>query len=504
MNLKIRTIHNLDLSAQSLLAEDLKSRYSYLNKIPIDSYNDAKPTLIIGVDNPRLVSSKRRKVGGYDDPVAEKTELGWTICSTGTIEKNHYNYHICECDSRLESLLRTQIILDTLAPSNQNLEVLSKDDERAMEVLRSTTKNLEGRYETGLLWKYDAHNLPDSLGMAQKRFHCFEKNLLRRPEISSVVLKMMEDYIEKGYVGHLTHEEKLMPPSHYWYIPTFTVKNPNKPEKIRIVWDAAAKVGNVSLNSFLLKGPDMLKSLPVVLYRFRENKVGLTGDIREMFHQVRIRPADQNYQRFLWRFSADQDPQDLVCNVMTFGATCSPTSAQFVKNENAKRFVEEFPEAVTAITENHYVDDLLHSFDCDADAIKLAKEIKHIYSAAGFEIRNWISNSKSVMIALNSNTDAAKDLSLCQDDYQEKVLGMWWFTNTDKLTYSLKYSKCHEDVLKGTRIPTKREMLRLLMSIFDPLGLLSHVLIYPKILMQDVWCEGIEWDDTLPDYLFEK
>ena len=45
--------------------------------------------------------------------------------------------------------------------------------------------------------------------------------------------------------------------------------------------------------------------------------------------------------------------------VMTFGAACSPTSAQFVKNRNAERYRKDFPRAVDCIKEEHYVDDML-------------------------------------------------------------------------------------------------------------------------------------------------
>lgn len=83
-----------------------------------------------------------------------------------------------------------------------------------------------------------------------------------------------------------------------WYLPVFPAFNPNKPSKIRIVFDAKAQVNGVSLNSQLLKGPDQLCSLIGVLLRFRQRKVALSGDIREMYHQVKITPSDQHVQRF--------------------------------------------------------------------------------------------------------------------------------------------------------------------------------------------------------------
>lgn len=83
------------------------------------------------------------------------------------------------------------------------------------------------------------------------------------------------EYEEKGYIRRLSTREKAEKHSNDWYLPIFPVTNPNKPGKLRIVFDAAAKVNGVSLNSFLLTGPDQLVSLLAVLYKFREFRVAV-------------------------------------------------------------------------------------------------------------------------------------------------------------------------------------------------------------------------------------
>lgn len=120
------------------------------------------------------------------------------------------------------------------------------------------------------------------------------------PGLAKVLQQKIDDYVTKGYIRKLSDEEIRQQTGEMWYLPVFPVTNPNKPGKVRIVWDAAAKAHGVSLNSVLLKGPDLLCSLLGILLRFRLHPVAVTGDIREMFHQVQIRREDQQYQCFYW------------------------------------------------------------------------------------------------------------------------------------------------------------------------------------------------------------
>lgn len=130
-------------------------------------------------------------------------------------------------------------------------------------------------------------------------------------------------------------------------MPFFIVRNPNKPQKIRLVWDAAATVKEFSLNSVLIKGPDLLSTLYGMLLRFRQNRIAISGNIQEMFHQIHIRKQVQRYQLLLW--TNDEGKVVTYAMVgMTFGAFCSPATAQYIKNQNAAKFKEEYPRAVEA------------------------------------------------------------------------------------------------------------------------------------------------------------
>ncbi|XP_055604724.1 uncharacterized protein LOC129752959 [Uranotaenia lowii] len=445
------------------------------------------------------------------EPVAIKTRLGWIVY--GGSDKlrqqflGYHSLHHCECkgqaNDELHDAVKEFFALEKAGIEKPTRLIESNDDRRARTILESLQRTDSGRYKMRLLWKFDKFRLPENKAYALRRAQCLETKLKKQPQLATVLSEKMKDYVHKGYVRKLTDKELAEEQQRVWYLPIFPVFNANKPNKVRLVWDAAAKVHGISLNSMLLKGPDQNCSLNDVLIRFRENRIAVCGDIREMFHQVLISEEDQHCQRFLWKDNLnDDEPSTYVMQVMTFGASCSPSSAQYVKNFNAEQYKGQYPRAAAAITECHYVDDMLLSVESEREAIKLAQEVRFIHSQAGFEMRNWLSNSQAVVAALNECSGNEKSLNVGEQMSTEKVLGMWWCTLTDSFTYKLS-PKHEEDLLAGRRVPTKREVLRTLMAIFDPLGFLSNLLIALKIILQQIWRSSIGWDDRISMKLFD-
>ncbi|XP_055633369.1 uncharacterized protein LOC129773748 [Toxorhynchites rutilus septentrionalis] len=468
--MEVYTVKDLKLPSQSLSAGKLSAKYAHLKGLPIESYNNVQPKLLIGVSNARVMQALDSREGMLDEPVAVKTRLGWTVY--GTMMNSFlssvvpHSFHICShslgSDENLHEAVKNYFTLDSLGIGSPQNQLLSKEDERALAKLHKVTTFQDGRYQVRLLWKYDDIRLPNNRTMALRRHHCLIKRMEREPMLAET------------------------------------------PGKVRIVFYAAASFGGVSLNSVLMKGPDQLNALPPVLYKFRERLIGLGGDIAEMFHQLRMNPEDADSQRILWCANAQTtEPCDYVMQVVTFGATCSPSTALHVLKENASRFEIQYPVVVEAIFRRHYVDDMLTSVNTDEEAIKLANDVQHIHNQGGFLMRNWVSNSPVVLEALGVSPKHEKSLEMNAELAMEKVLGMWWSTTTDVFRYKLCTDR-NQELLSGSKYPTKRDVLRTLMAIYDPLGLIAHYLMYLKVLLQEIWRAKTGWDDTIEHKHLEK
>ncbi|XP_055623758.1 uncharacterized protein LOC129767161 [Toxorhynchites rutilus septentrionalis] len=504
----LRTVKELTLPEQSLSYEDLAQRYCYLLGLPVVSYEKAVPRLLIGVNNVNLTIPLQVKEGQKGEPIAVKTRLGWSIFGGSSKESTHtLNFHTCECasDQKLYNAVRDYFTMEDAGVKPAPVPE-SEEEKRAKKIMEQTTIRVGERFETGLLWRYDDVELPDSHKMAVKRFECLERKMIRDPELASNLKKQITEYVLKGYAHRATQEElDRANPKRVWYLPLGVVTNPRKPGKVRLVWDAAATVDGISLNSMLLKGPDQLTSLPDVLFRFRQFWVGVSADIREMFHQMKIREVDRHAQRFLFRNDPSEQLEIFMMDVATFGATCSPASAQYVKNVNAAEFADRFPRAVEGILKNHYVDDYLDSFESEEEAELVSKEVRLIHQQGGFHLRNWLSNSTSLLSELQEK-ETLDSKNLCSNPTvsSERVLGMLWLTTEDKLKFAINMKDEIQQIIDSGNRPTKRQMLKCLLGIFDPLGLLSVFLVQGKILLQDTWHAGLKWDEKVPEDIFER
>lgn len=309
---------------------------------------------------------------------------------------------------------------------------------------------------------------------------------------------MVTNLLAKGYAEEAGGSERDNDKA--WYLPHFAVTNPNKPGKVRLVFDAAAKSRGECLNDHLLDGPDLLRALPGILYRFREKEVAITADIREMFLQVKIRPEDRPAQMFLWRGKErEKPPTEYVMSSMIFGARSSPFLAHSVRDHNARAHAQTHPVALHAITESHYMDDFVESYATEDEAKQAVREVTFVHEQAGFILAGWNSNMENVISDVPPDQRAQQPKEIGSAEHQGKTLGLIWEATTDVLMFNTALHRVPEEVKLLARPPTKREALSAVMSIFDPLGLLSHLTITAKIILQDLWRQQtIGWDDPVP------
>ena len=85
---------------------------------------------------------------------------------------------------------------------------------------------------------------------------------------------------------------------------------------------------------------------------------------------------------------------------------------------------------------------------------------------------------------------------------------MVWDANTDLITYNAKYKNADQfieamslkKVSKGDW--TKRLILRLSATVYDPLGLISPFTIRARTILQALWGENLEWDTPVPEKIY--
>lgn len=77
--------------------------------------------------------------------------------------------------------------------------------------------------------------------MAESRLHSTERKLAKQPELAQKYQEVINEYTVKGHCKKPTTEESILTSERTWYLPHHAVLNPNKPGKLRVVFDAAAR-----------------------------------------------------------------------------------------------------------------------------------------------------------------------------------------------------------------------------------------------------------------------
>ena len=177
--------------------------------------------------------------------------------------------------------------------------------------------------------------------------------------------------------------------------------------------------------------------------------------------------------------------------VHLFGATSSPSCAAFSLRQTAHDYGSEFdPDISNVVHHNFYVDDCLCSVSSVKEGVKIVTQLPQLLQNGGFHLTKWSSNNSSVLQAVPGPERSTLLLNLDLHNSIERVLGIRWNIKRDVFEFRVN-------------IPphslTRRGILSTLSSLFDPLGFVSPIILNPKILLQNLCKQVLNWDDDISD-----
>jgi hypothetical protein len=176
--------------------------------------------------------------------------------------------------------------------------------------------------------------------------------------------------------------------------------------------------------------------------------------------------------------------------VHVFGAKSSPSVANYALRKTAE--LTDDTDIKTCINRNFYVDDLLISSPSEDVSLRRLREIKTTLAQRGFRLTGFSSNSKKILEKIDAEDLSSKLKSIDFYDSNlplERALGIIWKTNEDLFGY-----KFQPDISTLTR----RDILRFVASIYDPLGLISPAVILGRKIFQETCRLRLGWDEELP------
>jgi len=408
---------------------------------------------------------------------AYNTKLGWVL------------------SGKVQYVQRTQSSM-CLLTSIHTTTPLDEAKETENHFCSTYIRNESGRFILKLPFK-DNYNLGSSYDMARRRFFSLEKRMSQNEDLKRQYIEFLNEYEAIGHMTRIENPSKIH--TECYYMPHHAVlRSSSLTTKLRVVFDASAKSSNgTSLNDMLMNGGVVQDDLVSIVLRFRLHEYVMTADVEKMYRQILIDLAYRDYQRILWRDSPEKELSHYQLNTVTYGTASAPYQATRCLQELSTLNSVNHPRAAEAIRKDFYVDDLLTGADSIDECIQLQNDISLILSSAGMNLRKWCSNTARLvanMTNTNSNEHVMLDL---EDNDTTKTLGLVWNPRKDPLLFQVSpHSNEHPY--------TKRTLLADLNRVFDPLGLLSPILIRGKMFIQELWQLKLDWDTLLPNEMCQR
>lgn len=525
-----------------------KRNFVYLSDIDLADSNNGESgieiDMLIGADFYWKFFTGNVKQGEIGGPVASETRLGWVLSgpmpssrSNPLSSVNLVSTHVLKIQSTVQPLVDYSD-----SGSECSKELVNKlwdldaigivDTETIHESFLKNISFQEGRYVVRLPVKDKHKPLPDNYELALSRLNSLVKRLRRNHCIYKEYDQIITEQEQSGIVEKLKPNERETSEEVHYLPHQAVIRRDALSTKLRVVYDASAKISPQypSLNDCIYTGPPLSSALLDILVRFRAHRAGLVADIEKAFLNICVEDSQRDLMRFLWVIDMNaEDPEVEVYrfNRVLFGMNCSPFLLNATLNYHIKSYYGDNHALADRVLDGFYVDDWTSGGNDEDEALMLCNTAKSCMSAGGFNLRKWASNSKDVMKRIAEgrieNTKPAEvreenppqtyqtTVERDNESYakisvgglheidptqgEHKILGINWNLNSDTLV--IKLDKVTE-FARSLEL-NKRNVLRLSVKLFHPLGLISPAMMPIKMLFQELCVQKYDWDCPLPE-----
>ena len=263
--------------------------------------------------------------------------------------------------------------------------------ERELAMIEGGLKFNVDHWVSSYPWIKSPKDLPDNRNVAEAILKSTEKRLMKRPDLAEQYKNRIHEMVEEGVARRLNSTEIKNYIGPYYYISHHEVIKTNSTSTpLRIVFNSSAKYNGHSLNDYWMKGRDFVNNLLGILLRFRENRVAFIGDVRRMYHSVKLTKLDQHTHRFLWRdFEQKRNPDIFAMTSVSFGDKPAAAIACLALRKTAEMSKVDLPEASKIICDNAYVDDIIDSVSNKSKAVDVMRQVEMSLARASFKIKSW-------------------------------------------------------------------------------------------------------------------
>ena len=497
-----------DLKGQ--LISVAKEKYNHISKLTLADFEEESETfpvgILIGVEN-YYDFFLGKTIKGTEGPIASSTVLGWVL--SGNVKVDNvaatnlsFNSHILRCDAEVQELR------DDLSKF-WNIEDINSVENCVTHKFEKDIFHNGERYVTKLPFKPDHDVIPDNFKICESRVKNLKRKLMRENLIEDYS-NVFVDYEKNNIIEKVPEIDIPKGSGEVHYLPHRPIIKPErKTTKIRPVFDASCSTEGPSLNNCLYSGPNLLSKIFDILIRFRFNPIGIIADIKQAFLNVQISDEHKDFLRFLW-YDVRKPDSDEICVYrflrVVFGLTSSPFLLNATVRHHLKGYLVNEKEFVEKFLEDLYVDDSNTGVNTVEEGKRFYHLAKQILSEAGLHLRKWITNNDHLQKYIDSfeNPDRNVKENVCDisysesqflscDDNKQRVLGIEWDVSSDEFLFNTeKIVKLAESLE-----PTKRNILKVSATFFDPLGVISPITARVKVIFQLLCKDKKGWDENV-------